>query len=48
MRCKIILPAVLYGCDTWSFIFMEEHGLRAFQNRVLRILGPKKGEITRC
>jgi hypothetical protein len=38
---------VLCGCDTQSLIFMEKHGLRAFQNRVLRrILGPKRGEIT--
>jgi hypothetical protein len=32
----IILPVVLYGCDTWSLTLREEHGLRVFQNRVLR------------
>ena len=32
----IILPVVLYGCETWSFILREEHRLREFENRVLR------------
>ena len=32
----IILPAVLYGCKTWSLILKEEHRLRVFENRVLR------------
>jgi hypothetical protein len=44
---KITLPVVLYGCDTWSLILMQEHGLRPFRNRVLRrILKPEKDEIT--
>ena len=30
----IILPVVLYGCETWSLIFREEHRLRVFENRV--------------
>jgi hypothetical protein len=39
----IILPAVLYGSETWSLILREEHRLRVFENRVLRrIFGPKK------
>jgi hypothetical protein len=43
----IILPAVLYGCETWSLTFREEHRLRAFENRVLRrIFGPKREEVT--
>jgi hypothetical protein len=29
----IILPVVLYGCETWSLILREEHRLRVFQNR---------------
>jgi hypothetical protein len=33
----IILPVVLYGCDTWSCITMEEHRLKVSENRVLRI-----------
>jgi hypothetical protein len=39
----IILPVVLYGCETWSLSLGEEHGLRIFENRVLRrIFGPKR------
>jgi hypothetical protein len=42
----IILPVVLYGCETWSLTLREEHGLRVFENRVLRkIFGPKKDEV---
>jgi hypothetical protein len=36
---------VLYGCETWSLIFREEHRLRVFENTVLRkIFGPKREE----
>jgi hypothetical protein len=36
---------VLYGCETWSLTFGEEHRLRVFENRVLRrIFGPKREE----
>jgi hypothetical protein len=43
----IILPVVLYGCVTWYPTLREEHGLRVFENRVLRmIFGPKRDEIT--
>jgi hypothetical protein len=43
----IILPVVLYGCETWSLTLREEHRLRVFENRVLRrILGPKRDEVT--
>jgi hypothetical protein len=43
----IILPVVLYGCETWSLTLREEHRLRVFKNRVLRkIFGPKKDEVT--
>jgi hypothetical protein len=43
----IILPVVLYGCETWSLILREEHRQRMFENRVLRrIFGPKRGEVT--
>jgi hypothetical protein len=31
----IILPVVLYGCETWSLTLREEHILRVFGNRVL-------------
>jgi hypothetical protein len=41
----VILPVVLYGCETWSLILGEEHRLRVFENRVLRrIFGPKREE----
>jgi hypothetical protein len=42
----IILPLVLYGCETWSLALREEHKLRVFENRVLRrIFGSKRYEI---
>jgi hypothetical protein len=44
----IILPVVLYGCETWSVTLREEHRLRVSENRVLRrIFGPKRDEVTR-
>jgi hypothetical protein len=43
----IILPVVLYGCETWSLTLREEHRLRVFENRVLRrIFGPKRNDVT--
>jgi hypothetical protein len=43
----VILPVVLYGCETWSLTLREEHRLRVFENRVLRrIFGPKRDEVT--
>ena len=43
----IILPVVLYGCETWSLTLREEHRLRDFENRVLsRVFGPKTDEVT--
>jgi hypothetical protein len=43
----IILPVVLYECETWSLTLREEHRLRVFENRVLRrIFGPKRDEVT--
>jgi hypothetical protein len=44
--CKtIILPVVLYGCDTWSLTLRDEYRLRVFENRVLgRIFGLKNDE----
>ena len=32
----IILPVVLYGCETWSLTLREERKLRLFENRALR------------
>jgi hypothetical protein len=43
----IILPVVLYGCETLSLTLREEHRLRVFENRVLRrIFGTKRDEVT--
>jgi hypothetical protein len=42
----IILPIVLYGCETWSLTLREENRLRVFENSVLRrIFGPKRVEV---
>ncbi|KAJ4436345.1 hypothetical protein ANN_18976 [Periplaneta americana] len=32
----VILPGVLYGCETWTLTWREEHRLRVFENKVLR------------
>jgi hypothetical protein len=43
----IILPVVLYGCETWSLTLRDKHRRRVFENRVLRrIFGPKRDEVT--
>jgi hypothetical protein len=43
----IILPVVLYGCETWSLTLREERRLKVFENRVLRrVFGPKRDEVT--
>jgi hypothetical protein len=42
----IILPVVLYGCETWSLTLREERRLRVFENRVLRrIFGPRRDKV---
>jgi hypothetical protein len=44
---SIILPVVLYGCETWSVTLREEHRLMVLENRVLRgIFVPKRDEVT--
>jgi hypothetical protein len=44
---SIILPVVLYGCETRSLTLREERGLRVLENRVLRrIFGPKRDKVT--
>ena len=43
----IILPVVLYGCETWSQTLRKERKLRVFENMVLRrIFGPRRDEVT--
>jgi hypothetical protein len=47
IRKTIILPVVLYGCETWSLTLRKEKKLRVFGNRVLRrTFGPKRDEVT--
>jgi hypothetical protein len=37
----IVLPILLYGCETWSVTLREECTLSVFENRVLqRVFGP--------
>jgi len=42
----IILPVVFYACETWSLTLREDRRLRVLENRVLRIFGPKRDEVT--
>jgi len=43
----IILPVVLYGCETCSLTLGQERRLRVFENMELRrILGPKSDKVT--
>ena len=43
----VILPVVLYGCETWPLTLREERKLRLFENRVLRRkFGPMRDEVT--
>jgi hypothetical protein len=42
----IILPVVLYGCETWSLALREERRFRVFENRVLRrTFGRKRDQV---
>jgi len=43
----IILPVILYGCETWLLTLREECRLRVFESRVLRrIFGLERDEVT--
>jgi hypothetical protein len=43
----IILPVVVYGCETWSLTLREERRLKVFEHRVLTIIfGPMRDDIT--
>jgi len=43
---KVILPVVVYECETWSLTWREERKLRVFENMVLRrIFGPRRDEV---
>jgi hypothetical protein len=44
----VVLPVVLYGCETCFLTLRDEHRLRVFENRVLRRkFGPKSDEVSR-
>ena len=43
----VILPVVLYGCESWSVTMTGKHRLKVFEKRVLRrIFWPKGEEVT--
>jgi hypothetical protein len=42
----IILPGVLYGCETWSLTLKEEHEPKLCVSRVLRTFGLKRDGVT--
>ena len=44
----IILPIVLYGCETWSLTFREERRVRMSENRVLREYLGLRGTSEKC
>ena len=47
IHITIVLPFVLYGCETWSLTLREERRLRVLENRVLRrVFGLKREEVT--
>jgi len=44
---ELIVPVVVYGCETWSLTLRKKRRLRVFEYRVLRrIFGPKRDEVT--
>jgi hypothetical protein len=43
----LILPVVLYECETWSLTLLEERKLRLFEKMVLlRIFGLRTDDVT--
>jgi hypothetical protein len=43
----VIVPVVLYGCESWSLTIRETHRLKVFDYRLLRkILEPERDETT--
>jgi hypothetical protein len=41
----IILPLVLYGCETWSLTFREEDRLRVRTKLLRKIFGPRRDDV---
>jgi hypothetical protein len=43
----MILPLVLYGCDTWSVTLREEYMFKVSEDRVMKkMFGRKVDEVT--
>ena len=42
----MLLPVVLYECDSWSLTLREERRVKVFENRALRLFGHKRDEVT--
>jgi len=48
MYNTIILPVILYGCETWSLTLWEERRLKVSEKRASsRIFEPKRDEVRR-
>jgi hypothetical protein len=42
-----LITDIICGCNVWFFTPREEHGLRVFENKMLRrIFGSKRKEVT--
>jgi len=45
LKINIYRSIILYGYDSWSLILREECRLRVFEDRVMRIFGPRREEV---
>jgi hypothetical protein len=45
LKINIYRSIILYGYDSWSLILREERRLRVFEDRVMRIFGPRREEV---
>jgi hypothetical protein len=46
IKKAVILPVVLYGCETWSLVVREEDRMRVSEKRILgRIFGTEREEV---
>ncbi|KAJ4430983.1 hypothetical protein ANN_19576 [Periplaneta americana] len=43
----VILPVVLYGCETWTLTLREEHRLRVFENKANKLRDNEKLGFTK-
>jgi hypothetical protein len=47
VKIRIDKTVILYGSETWPLTLKEEYRLRVFENRLLRIFGLRRDEVTR-